>query len=63
MDTASQCTIPITFAESQTSSSDEMAGDSLKDPATTRTAFGIDTNGRIANGSRGNPNSMWYWLK
>ena len=53
MDTASHAayTIPITSAESQTSYSDEMAGDSLKDPATTRTAFGINRNGGTENGS------------
>ena len=54
--------LPITSAQSHTSSSDEMDGDSLKHPASTCTASGISTNGGIANGSLGNPNSMWYWL-
>ena len=62
VDTASQCTVPITSTDCHTSSSDEMAGDSLEDPATTCTASGISTNGGITDGSLGNPNSTWFWL-
>ena len=62
VDTASQCTIPITItsAESRPSSSDEMVGDSLKDPATTCAASGISISGGIATDSLGDPNSMCY---
>ena len=60
VDTVSKCTIPtiITYAESRTSSTDEMVRNLLKDLATTCAASGISISGGMANGSLGDPNRI-----